>query len=1196
MSVSRTALCLTLMLLAVSYVSASDKLSPSLRARISENPKESVRVIVLTEDAASVKGVLSDGVVPGRLYSIISGYSAELTPSQIMAVQARPGVKGVFLDGFLSVLDSGVDEVGVRLDSSVDSIGAGFVHQQLNVTGRNVTVAVVDTGINYMHPDLGGCFGPGCRVRGGYDFYFNDADPADNHAGTHGTHVAGIIGASGGITGVAPDVSFYALAVCRPDGYVCWDSDIIAAIDWAVAHDADVISISLGGPYQPNDEIGPLEQAVDEAVEKGLVVSIAAGNIGSGASTIEHPASAGNAITVGNVNDKGTPHTWDDSMAGPSSRGPSAFGRLDPDVSAPGSSIRSTMYTNSYGTKSGTSMAAPHVSGAAALMLERDHSLTPQDIRARFIHTAEGIPGHLFEKGGGELNVSRAMLSTLNASVEGGDRLEALVHGGEEKAVVFSVQNSGNESINITVSLEQFSDLKLNSVLDTSGFSLPATSIVSAGNTITLQVNATVAQDASPAVYGGFFVLTSDDGQVLHIPAVLSVPLVGSGTASGIVSLAGLDSGDWIYVPLVPTAKHGLTLNLSWSGGADLDLFLLAPNGEFVNASNSSSNPEVLSAGNLTYETYWALVHASSTSGATYFNLSADYQGNLSVSPPYFSGVYGGSIQQLTFNVSNDASPKQEVELNLLEVQDSPPAGWTMEESIYKTNGDAREYYYPNISCARHWFKSDFNMTLDDARLADVSLSWNMSHNLDLYLVFWDDDGDRVFEAGEDSETRFFSMHDNTVSGSSVEALSRADIQYYINTYHDVGVGVCNVNNVTAFDGNVTINVTLYTLQEFPYAQVSPQQINLSAGETKNVTITVNMTGMQRGEKHNTILFVGEYAQVPIDFESGAPTAPTINPLQEYSPANLTLSWSPSISPGDIEYYTLEYSVNQSFNPKEAVNSTGTQANLTLTHGAYYFRVKAVDSSQFESPYSNTVNTTVDATGPTTPQLIYPLGVTLDYTPTLNWSDAFDSSSGLSHYMLQVSDEPSYTNLTLNESKLGSVHANTSFADGLYYVRVRAFDNAGNAGNFSPEGNFTVSTVRLNELQPTAGQWIELYNTRSEPVNLTGWIIRSSQGNKTLAEAIPARGVLLYNSTQLNLTLSSANDTIQLKNPKTALIDSVNYATIPDESSYGRDADGVGDWVIYNSTAKTPGLRNYQTLPVTLRATWNLISLPLVIY
>lgn len=212
-------------------------------------------------------------------------------------------------------------EVQLFLDESVPLINADDVWllqdpQGTFLTGEGMTIAIIDSGIDYTHADLGGCFGVECKVIGGYDFHNNDADPMDDNG--HGTHVAataagkgdhndnGIIELSEGefYNGVAPDAKIYAYKAVSETGGGSF-SNIIAAVDRAVdpnedgnfSDHADVISMSLGAPGFPDD---PVSQASDNAVDAGAVVIVAVGNSGqSGSFTIGSPGNARKVIGVG---------------------------------------------------------------------------------------------------------------------------------------------------------------------------------------------------------------------------------------------------------------------------------------------------------------------------------------------------------------------------------------------------------------------------------------------------------------------------------------------------------------------------------------------------------------------------------------------------------------------------------------------------------------------------------------------------------------------------------------------------------------------------------------------------------------------------------------------------------------------------------------------------------------------------------
>lgn len=1191
-SYERFLLCTLTILVLATQASSTQKLSLEVKEKIGEDTGEKIRVIVMTEGAPIRQAIQSKDIAPTRTYSHIPAYAASLTTSQISTLSETLGVKKIFLDRRVQRIKPLEGGLGLKLQASVDSIGARFVREQLNITGRNVTVAVIDTGIDYNHPDLGGCFGPSCRVIGGFDFVYNDSNPIDDHS--HGTHVAGIIGANGSLTGVAPDASFLALKVCDVSGW-CWDSDIIAAIDWALVNNADVISMSLGGIYQPNDEVSVLELSVAEAVKQGITVAVSAGNSGPGAQTTEHPASSGAVITVGSSNDRGTTYTSDDVLSSFSSRGPSAWGRLDPDILAPGSSIYSTVLSSLYGVKSGTSMAAPHVAGAAALLLESNPALTPLQVRRKLMNSAENISGRVFDKGAGQINVSRAIQSTVSATTGGSDRFEGIILPGQNTSITVNYSNTANATRNLTLTLEDFYDAKQYLTISSEAFSYPATASLSANSSVNIQLNITLPSNVSAGIYGGTLVAQSEDNQSIRLPIVFSIPLIGAGTVSGKVNLGGVDEGDWIYIPVKPLNSASITLNLS-AGNQNLDLYLYAPNGEIINSS-ATSGPEILIAYNLSYDTYWAVVHGRSVSSEVVFNLTVAYPSNYSVSPPSWAGVYGGDMKQVTFTITNNNETKENMTLSVVSAQEKLKINHTVSVAIPKRvqiPGDPKNFSYMDLSCTYIWLDKDLNQTLDGIWYVDVNTSWTPNHNLDLYLAHWLDDGDQVLEAGEHNETRYASTSENKISGLNTEYISYANILYYNSIYTDVGVAVCNPENTTDYNGTINTSITLYDRQAFNRVQINPSTLNLSAYESKNINLSFNITGLTRGEKYNLTLLTGDSASVLILFESGNPTTPVISaPSTYHTAATVSLDWAPSSSTVNISYYLIEYGNDSAFASKSSVNSTTNTVNLTLTDGLVYLRVKAVDSEGFTSPWSSTVNTTVDTLAPTTPTLQFNPIALGNYTPLVNWTPSVDENSGVSYYLFQLSWNDSFENttLSLNTSNTSTI---LNLSDGIHSARVRAYDAAGNPGNFSPTKNKTVKTIFLNEIHPQS-QWIELYSTRAENTNLTGWSLTTNQGNTTLTQEITAQWTLLLNTTQFNITLNQSNDTITLTNPQNQLIDNITIENMANETSIGRSIDGSGTWTSYNSSTMTPGVRNYRTEVTQLQIGYNLISLPLAL-
>ena len=343
---------------------------------------------------------LANGVT--REYSrAINGLAAHLLLDTVRELSHQSGLLEVYPDIKMSVMaGENIRQVGAdQVWTLKDSYG-------VSVTGSGIVVAVVDTGVDYTHPDLGGGFGPAYKVIGGYDFFNNDADPRDDHG--HGTHVAGIIAASGGSSGVAPEARILAYKVLGSDGSGS-TSSVIAGIEAAMdpnsdgntVDHADVISMSLGGSGEKDD---PMCRAVARAVDAGIVVVVAAGNSGPTFGTVASPGLEPKAITVGAIDSNG-------ELASFSSRGTAPDVLIKPDISAPGVNVVSTVPTSGtrlssstgYMALSGTSMATPHVSGVTALLVQLHPDWTPEQVKSAIVSGSKTIDEPLWHAGAGAL-------------------------------------------------------------------------------------------------------------------------------------------------------------------------------------------------------------------------------------------------------------------------------------------------------------------------------------------------------------------------------------------------------------------------------------------------------------------------------------------------------------------------------------------------------------------------------------------------------------------------------------------------------------------------------------------------------------------------------------------------------------------------------------------------------------------------
>ncbi|MFE4048310.1 S8 family serine peptidase [Streptomyces sp. YIM B13518] len=312
------------------------------------------------------------------------------------------GIAHVWLDGVRKAsLDTSVAQIGTP-----KAWAAGY-------DGKGVKIAVLDTGVDATHPDLKG------QVTASKNF--SPAATAGDKVG-HGTHVASIAAGTGARSkgtykGVAPGAKILNGKVLDDAGYGD-DSGILAGMEWAAAQGADVVNLSLGGMDTP--EVDPLEAAVDKlSAEKGVLFAIAAGN--EGPQSVGSPGSADAALTVGAVDDK-------DKLADFSSTGPRVGdGAIKPDVTAPGVDITAASATGNdiakevgekpagYMTISGTSMATPHVAGAAAILKQQHPEWTYAELKGALTGSTKGGAYTPFEQGSGRVQVDKAIKQTVIA-------------------------------------------------------------------------------------------------------------------------------------------------------------------------------------------------------------------------------------------------------------------------------------------------------------------------------------------------------------------------------------------------------------------------------------------------------------------------------------------------------------------------------------------------------------------------------------------------------------------------------------------------------------------------------------------------------------------------------------------------------------------------------------------------------------
>lgn len=323
-----------------------------------------------------------------KSFHLIPAMSAKMPETAIDNVKKDSRVRYIENDSIFQATDEYSNSWGVQ------HVGAEYVHNQ-SIYGNGVKIAVLDTGIDYTHSDLSS------NYKGGYDFVFNDTDPFDDSYNSHGTHVSGILAAEKngiGIVGVAPNASIYAVKVLDGAGFgnASW---IISGIQWAVDNNMSIVTMSLGSSEYSQS----VHDVVDSAYNAGLLLVASAGNTNGG--SVTYPAGYDSVIAVTAIDQS-------DQKA--------SFSPIDPkiELSAPGVNINSTI-KGGYGNLSGTSMAAPYVTGVAVLIfvgnlsdVNGDGIANNTDVRIILDNSAKdlGDPGRDNIYGYGLVDASKAVL------------------------------------------------------------------------------------------------------------------------------------------------------------------------------------------------------------------------------------------------------------------------------------------------------------------------------------------------------------------------------------------------------------------------------------------------------------------------------------------------------------------------------------------------------------------------------------------------------------------------------------------------------------------------------------------------------------------------------------------------------------------------------------------------------------------
>jgi len=467
--------------------------------------------VLATYDGKSAKRSAPAGAKVTRELPSIKGAALDVDKSKAAAFLGKPTARSATA-GFTKLWLDGKRKI--TLDQSVPQIG-GPDAWKAGYTGKGVSVAVLDTGIDATHPDLA------TQVAGAKNFTTESAEDIIGH-GTHvASTIAGTGAASGGkYKGVAPDAKLYDGKICVAEG--CYESDMLAGMEWAAKEvKANVVNFSIGGEDTP--EIDPIEEAVNRlTAETGTLFVVAAGNSGDAAGTVESPGSAEAALTVGAVDKQ-------DELAWFSSRGPRlGDSAIKPDVTAPGVGIVAAKAKNSsigqpvgdqYLRLNGTSMATPHTAGAAALLAQEHPSWKAGELKSTLMGSAKVIDGQTaFQQGAGRINLTSAIKQTVVA-VEGNVSfgLATFPHNDDEPVTkTLTYRNLGDQAITLNLAT---------TYADGTGAAAPADALVlsartvtvPAGGTASVQATSTTNHSGPDGLYSGRITATGG-GQTVVVP------------------------------------------------------------------------------------------------------------------------------------------------------------------------------------------------------------------------------------------------------------------------------------------------------------------------------------------------------------------------------------------------------------------------------------------------------------------------------------------------------------------------------------------------------------------------------------------------------------------------------------------------------------------------------------------------------
>ncbi len=639
------------LLLSAMPASAGGLLGPQLADRLpgADGPHEVIVTFTNQDAVGRLAGELGVDVIALQTLPMAG---AVLTEAQIETVRQWDNVESVYLNADLEYYNFTSGEI----------TGGHYVHDNYGVKGEGVTVAVLDSGTDATHPDL--AYGAktvqnvkiigDLGLLGGVNVFLEGQLNTDTSSG-HGTHVSGTVAGTGAASanderranyyaGIAPEATL--VGISAGEGIAILHA--LLGFDYAIANQdrygIDIITNSWGGgdgaEFDPNN---PINRASYEAYRRGMIVTFAASNSGPAENTLNQYAIAPWVINVA----AGTPEK---ALADFSSRGVADDFYKHPDITAPGSGIISTRAVNTplpvlgpvldpdhpeyhlyYAGMSGTSMATPFIAGTAALLLEANPQLSPDQVEEILMATAEPMPGYAFhEVGAGYVDVRAAVESAMDTA---GERQQFLA--GNTK---WSGDGQWNEIDNRNALLQYYGNWKVKSATDASNGSYSEVRTGKGGSVFLRFIGSAFKIAHRVDARGGvadIYVDGVSHGRVSFYndtAGYAAAGVNGLSDAEHLVELRAVDGRAYLDAMLVdgrafapgvtfieetqtytgtmgPSAENlvvheypfeagadvvNVRAELGWTGALDIDLYLVGPGGNVVASGATLNNPEVL--------------------------------------------------------------------------------------------------------------------------------------------------------------------------------------------------------------------------------------------------------------------------------------------------------------------------------------------------------------------------------------------------------------------------------------------------------------------------------------------------------------------------------------------------------------------------------------------------------------------------